>query len=31
MSFTGLFKNEEDVPATSTEDGGGFFTQLYAQ
>ena len=31
MSFTGLFKIEEDVPATSTEDGGGFFTQLYAQ
>jgi hypothetical protein len=32
MSFTGLFKNEvEDLPATSTEDGGGFFTQLYAR
>ncbi|SEP95663.1 Transglycosylase SLT domain-containing protein [Devosia sp. YR412] len=31
MSFTGLFKNEEDVPATGTDDGGGFFTQLYAQ
>lgn len=31
MSFTGLFKNEDDVPATSTDDGGGFFTQLYAQ
>jgi len=31
MSFTGLFKNEEELPATSTDDGGGFFTQLYAQ
>ncbi|WEK05674.1 MAG: transglycosylase SLT domain-containing protein [Candidatus Devosia phytovorans] len=31
MSFTGLFKTEEDVPATTTSDGGGFFTQLYAQ
>lgn len=31
MSFTGLFKTEEDLPATSTEEGGGFFTQLYAQ
>ena len=31
MSFTGLFKNEEEVPATGTDDGGGFFTQLYAQ
>ncbi|WP_332689599.1 transglycosylase SLT domain-containing protein [Devosia sp.] len=32
MSFTGLFKNEaEDLPATGTEDGGGFFTQLYAR
>lgn len=30
MSFTGLFKNEEEVP-TGTSDGGGFFTQLYAQ
>lgn len=32
MSFTGLFKTEaEDVPAAGTEDGGGFFTQLYAR
>lgn len=31
MSFTGLFKTEADVPATGTDDGGGFFTQLYAQ
>ena len=31
MSFTGLFKNEVEVPATGTDDGGGFFTQLYAQ
>lgn len=31
MSFTGLFKTEEELPATGTEDGGGFFTQLYAQ
>lgn len=33
MSFTGLFKTEfeQDIPATGTEDGGGFFTQLYAR
>ncbi|SFD24632.1 transglycosylase SLT domain-containing protein [Devosia psychrophila] len=31
MSFTGLFKNEEELPVTGTDDGGGFFTQLYAQ
>lgn len=32
MSFTGLFKNEpEDLTGTGTQDGGGFFTQLYAQ
>lgn len=31
MSFTGLFKTQEELPATGTEDGGGFFTQLYAQ
>lgn len=31
MSFTGLFKTEESLPVTGTDDGGGFFTQLYAQ
>ena len=33
MSFTGLFKNQPEVPATATDqgDGGAFFTQLYAQ
>ena len=31
MSFTGLFKNEDEAPTTSGGDGGAFFTQLYAR
>jgi hypothetical protein len=31
MSFTGLFKNEPEVPQTTAPSEGAFFTQLYAQ